>query len=382
MPNPSVVQTNTAKSTAASNLAVSLASLPAVGRWVVVTVWSHTFGTVFNPTCADNQGNTYARDAFKQDGSNNGLVAIFSALVNASSGTFTVTVSNATASDLVEVSVSEVANLVAASVVDGSSSAAGTSTSPAPGPVTTANAPDIVFAVSQNADTSSSATYTTPVGFVSIQRDTSGSLDWCGEAAYQVEASAGTYNPTWTTGSFAWSAVQVAYKGVSGSGTQAGYRWRADDGDEAAASWLAAEEADITAPTASNVRLRLLIDSAGDLPASAYQVEYKKSTDSNYAQVPAAQPTAQIPTFVAKGTFTSGAAALTVPQPAGIQAGDLLLLFVETANQAMATPTGWTQVTNSPQSTGTAAAAGGVRLTVFYKIAGASETSVSLGRLR
>jgi hypothetical protein len=209
MPNPSVVQTNTAKSTAASNLAVSLASLPAVGRWVVVTVWSHTFGTVFNPTCADNQGNTYARDAFKQDGSNNGLVAIFSALVNASSGTFTVTVSNATASDLVEVSVSEVANLVAASVVDGSSSAAGTSTSPAPGPVTTANAPDIVFAVSQNADTSSSATYTTPVGFVSIQRDTSGSLDWCGEAAYQVEASAGTYNPTWTTGSFAWSAVQV-----------------------------------------------------------------------------------------------------------------------------------------------------------------------------
>ena len=87
---------------------------------------------------------------------------------------------------------------------------------------------------------------------------------------------------------------------------------------------------------------------------------------------------AETPTFVNKGTFTSGTAGLSVPVPSGIAQNDLLILVVESANQAIATPSGWTQVTNSPQFTGTAAAAGGVRLAVFYKIAGASEGSVTV----
>ncbi len=82
--------------------------------------------------------------------------------------------------------------------------------------------------------------------------------------------------------------------------------------------------------------------------------------------------------YIGQGTFASGAAALSVGMPAGIEAGDLLLLMVETANQAVATPSGWTQAPNSPQGTGTAAAAGGVRLTVFYKVAGSSESAVDV----
>lgn len=84
------------------------------------------------------------------------------------------------------------------------------------------------------------------------------------------------------------------------------------------------------------------------------------------------------PIFVAKGAFNSGIAALTVAMPAGLRNGDLLLLFIETANQAITTPAGWTQVTNSPQSTGTAATAGGVRLGVFYAIAAGAEASVTV----
>lgn len=80
------------------------------------------------------------------------------------------------------------------------------------------------------------------------------------------------------------------------------------------------------------------------------------------------------------GTFTQSAAAPTVTLPTGTTAGDLLILVVHTANEAVTvtSPSGYTQVTNSPVSTGTAAAAGGVRLTVFWKIAGASEPSVVL----
>jgi hypothetical protein len=74
--------------------------------------------------------------------------------------------------------------------------------------------------------------------------------------------------------------------------------------------------------------------------------------------------------FVNKGTFASGAGDINPGIPASMQAGDLMILVVESANQAITAPTSpqtWTQVTNSPQSTGTAAAAGGVRLGVFYR---------------
>ena len=74
--------------------------------------------------------------------------------------------------------------------------------------------------------------------------------------------------------------------------------------------------------------------------------------------------------FVAAGTVASNAAAITPALPAGIVTGDILLLFLETANQVISIPTPnggtWTQVANSPQGTGTAASATATRLTVFW----------------
>ncbi|OHB42063.1 MAG: hypothetical protein A2Y13_13035 [Planctomycetes bacterium GWC2_45_44] len=76
------------------------------------------------------------------------------------------------------------------------------------------------------------------------------------------------------------------------------------------------------------------------------------------------------PTFVAAGAVTSNTTAITPALPAGIATNDILLLFLETANQAVTISDQnggtWTQVTNSPQGTGTAAGTTGARLTAFW----------------
>ncbi len=82
-----------------------------------------------------------------------------------------------------------------------------------------------------------------------------------------------------------------------------------------------------------------------------------------------------IPQYINKSAFASGTNNITVGTVANAQADDLILLFVESANQAISTPSGYAQVTDSPQSTGSAAAAGGVRLACFYRFATGADTT-------
>jgi len=76
------------------------------------------------------------------------------------------------------------------------------------------------------------------------------------------------------------------------------------------------------------------------------------------------------PTFVAAGAVASGINAITPALPSGRATNDILLLFLETANQAISISNQnggtWTQVANSPQSVGTAGGSNGTRLTVFW----------------
>ncbi len=89
-------------------------------------------------------------------------------------------------------------------------------------------------------------------------------------------------------------------------------------------------------------------------------------------------PTYAGPTYVGVSTGAGNAAATTIDfTSSGRTSGDLLFIAVMTANQAV-TISGWTEVaTYSPQSRGTAGAAGGVRLTLFSKVSTGSETTVS-----
>jgi len=86
-------------------------------------------------------------------------------------------------------------------------------------------------------------------------------------------------------------------------------------------------------------------------------------TKTNYITV-----TVAAPTYVAAGSVASGTGAITPALPSGRATNDILLLFLETANQAISITNQnggtWTQVTNSPQSVGSGSTA--TRLTVFW----------------
>jgi hypothetical protein len=92
-----------------------------------------------------------------------------------------------------------------------------------------------------------------------------------------------------------------------------------------------------------------------------------------------------IPTFVGRTVFAHGTGPISVDFTSlsggsgAFAAGDKLYVAVESANQAITAPTGFTEDTSSPQSVGTAAAAGGVRLGLFSKVADGTETTISVG---
>ncbi len=76
----------------------------------------------------------------------------------------------------------------------------------------------------------------------------------------------------------------------------------------------------------------------------------------------------------------AGSITHTIGGTSGItEVGDLILIFLESANQAFTAVTGYLQAPSSPQGTGTAAAANATRLTIFYKFADGTETTYVTG---
>lgn len=87
------------------------------------------------------------------------------------------------------------------------------------------------------------------------------------------------------------------------------------------------------------------------------------------------------PTFVGISTGAGAAAATSISfSSSGRAAGDMLLVGVETANQAIAAPTGFTQTpgAGNPLGQGTPAAFTGVSGTVFDKQSDGTETTVAI----
>src|SRR5574337_1215041 len=81
------------------------------------------------------------------------------------------------------------------------------------------------------------------------------------------------------------------------------------------------------------------------------------------------------PRFRSAGNAASGTGNVTPSVPSGTTTNDILLLVVQSSNETINAPSGYTAVTNCAQGTGTAATAGSVGINVFWKRAGASESA-------
>lgn len=169
-------------------------------------------------------------------------------------------------------------------------------------------------------------------------------IDW----GDQGTAGNTSYGITDHTGTVDMTGIAVEVRGINATLEQEGYRWRADDGSESAASWLASQDSNITRPADTNTRLRMLLDTTADASANQYQLEYKKSTDSSYTKVPTAVPAAGAVTYGAVGTYaaSSGATSRNPALPAGVTANSELWAVVGSKNNAThsSATSNWTKV--------------------------------------
>jgi hypothetical protein len=82
------------------------------------------------------------------------------------------------------------------------------------------------------------------------------------------------------------------------------------------------------------------------------------------------------PEIVDHTALQSSASGFSVNYPGGVDIGDTLVLFVGSANQAIATPSGWS--VGAVDAGGGVAGAAGARVSTFYKTYTASESSVAI----
>ncbi|MFH1112068.1 MAG: LamG domain-containing protein, partial [Patescibacteria group bacterium] len=97
----------------------------------------------------------------------------------------------------------------------------------------------------------------------------------------------------------------------------------------------------------------------------------------NYNFLPKIQEAKAAASYFGKGTFDSGNGAITLTVPASYASGTLMFIIAESENEDIVTPNGWTNAPGSPKGTGTAKAAGAVRLEVFYRWATSSASIAS-----
>lgn len=158
--------------------------------------------------------------------------------------------------------------------------------------------------------------------------------------------------------------LRVRRKKTAESTNQMDMRYRILQGATQIASW--ADDTNIS-ETAFAAAERTLTGAEADAITNYADLRVEIRANQN-TQAPAA------PTFVAAGSVASGTTGISVSPPSGLLNGDVLLLFIATENQAVATPSpGWAIVTDSPQSTGTAGNTAATRLSIFWKRTNGSE---------
>lgn len=205
----SIVQTSGLQSGAAT-LNITLNNV-AAGNTLVVYAWCvSTVDTTMS--VSDNKSDSF-HTTNKQNGGATLYGCCLSYALNVAGGNTQISIAE-TNGDTVYACAVEVSGLVNSGQPDGSSSASGSSGSPAPGGVTTTNAQDYAAAVFVE---KTSGTPNTPVGYNNEALRTTSPV---GQAIDQILNATGTYNPTWTWasgGNSTWAAIQIILKGPAGA---------------------------------------------------------------------------------------------------------------------------------------------------------------------
>lgn len=97
------------------------------------------------------------------------------------------------------------------------------------------------------------------------------------------------------------------------------------------------------------------------------------------AIAPSDTPVGSVMPYIASvGALVAGTGTTTATLPSGWAENDILCIAVESAAQAISAPSGYSEVTNSPQAIGSAADVAATAIQLFWKRATSSESNVGL----
>lgn len=215
-----------------------------------------------------------------------------------------------------------------------------------------------------------------PAGGATEAQETDETSDqMCSFTAYKV----GQTNST--SVAIAWSvsggvpadtfmATLAIQEGATATYEQEGFRFRRDDGSETTATWLDTQDDSIARHTGVNTRLRTIVKAGGgvDPPSQTYGLWYRLSTDSVDRLVQTAGGGA-LATGTAGTVGSGGTTSVTVAYPAGIVAGDLILMWVGNRPNAQ-TPAdiaGWDKFSATGGTGAEGAGTGTTRGTLYVK---------------
>lgn len=263
-------------STDVSSYAVSFTDPTTSGNLLVLVVGTYVGAPVSNPTgVTDNKGNTWAPATAQTTRGVNATARTYYCYNATGGSSHQVTVSFDKACKC-SVAIGEYDTLFGASdPLDQNTGTTGTATSVSSGSTgTTAQANELliglIYCDNDQPTITPTGGWTKRTEFDNPDFETICLFD-------QVVAATGTYAATATFSAGGWHAQIATFKFVVLSYEQEGYRFRADDGSETTASWLAAQDTPITRAAETNTRLRILVDTEdGDPPSTQFQLEYRK----------------------------------------------------------------------------------------------------------
>lgn len=215
-------------------------------------------------------------------------------------------------------------------------------------------------------DTSANPTVYACTDFTLISTEVNSALYWGNGIAKKVVSATTSVTASWTSSGATAGYVHILTFKAASSATidQEGFRFY-EDGSEAGATALAAQDTNVTSPIGTNIILRALLNATDDPSSTAYQLEFRKSGETPYVAVPVGSARSA-PTYQDAGAGQGSAADITVPWPTHAIDDIGLLIIESTGGQAasLSTSAGFAAVTNSPSSTGTTT--NGTRLTAYW----------------